>query len=450
MNWSFKPCSAITTTTSPGSWDVQNHNFSALVDRLTSLPDDVLIRILSLLPTKDAAATCVLSKKLRCVFPYIVSLDFNVSPINLCLGHPYAIERYPTFVKFVDSVLRTYKSKYLTRFRLQVGSNNYKNFYLGDWISSCDQGCFPDLNYTCLDAWISFPLTRCGLRELDLCILVRKPGDAQLPPAIFTCETLEVLKLEVNLCLDEVITMPSYCLPNLKLLLMSVSIVSDDDFLPRLVSSCPLLEDLTFEAFTSHAHHTTVFSTSLRRLCLRMHKLDRFMLDNTDLVLIDTPNLEYLDYTDNVAVQYTIPTMHRLVEAELMILHIIQFGNFEVTIQNILGLIRACSHVQRLSLLGFIVRVLGFVGEVLEDQLPVFANVKQLELRCGLENFYWDKLILPFLNHSPVLETLVFPEGLTVYYDDGDDYSFESDRLELEREFFTAAHEIPSGIISKE
>lgn len=229
MDRRFKSCSTITPTTSLSLslLDVQNHNFSTLVDRLTSLPDELLIRILSLLPTKDAAATSILSRKLRRVFPYITSLDFDVSPINLCSEHPYAVQRYPTFVKFVDTILQAYKSKYLTRFRLQVGSSDFVDVYFfGCCSNRFKQGCLPDLKVARVDAWMSFPLTFCGLRELDLCILLRNPGDAQLPPAIFTCKTLEVLKLQVNIGLDEVITMPSYCLPSLKLLLLSMSFIS--------------------------------------------------------------------------------------------------------------------------------------------------------------------------------------------------------------------------------
>lgn len=88
-----------------------------------------------------------------------------------------------------------------------------------------------------------------------------------------------------------------------------------------------------------------------------MNKLDTVSFDNTDIVLIDTPNLEYLDYLDNVAHKYSIPIMHRLVEAKLNILHILRFEEIEVSFQNILSLIRACSHAQHISLLGFMLRV---------------------------------------------------------------------------------------------
>lgn len=53
-----------------------------LVDRLTTLDDAMLIQILTLLRTKDVAATCFSSKIMSHVFPWITSLDFNVSPIQ--------------------------------------------------------------------------------------------------------------------------------------------------------------------------------------------------------------------------------------------------------------------------------------------------------------------------------------------------------------------------------
>ncbi|XP_021736530.1 putative F-box/LRR-repeat protein At3g44810 [Chenopodium quinoa] len=269
--------------------------------RLTNLPDELLIQIISLLPTKDAAAISVLSKSLRHVFPLITSLDFDVSPVSLCLKHPYATECYPTLH-----------------------------------------------------------------------------------------------------------TMLSYCLPNLKLLLLSVYVIFDDGFLPRLVSSCPVLEDLTFKAISNRVKITTITSTSLLRMCLNVRIWDDFEDDFNELVLINTPNLNYLDYRDHLAKCYSIPTMHRLIKANLC---------------------------------GFLVP--GAEKVLIKDQLPVFHNLIHLELG-ETEIYCWNKLLLHFLNCSPVLETLVFQEGLVINQYEGtmgDDITKKE--LELEREFFRTDHEIP-------
>ncbi|KAL2926766.1 hypothetical protein RDABS01_028516 [Bienertia sinuspersici] len=53
-------------------------------------------------------------------------------------------------------------------------------------------------------------------------------------------------------------------------------------------------------------------------------------------------------------------------------------------------------------------KLLDFV-EVM-DQLPVFHNLKYLELQHSYN--YWDKVLLAFLKSSPILETLAFPRGI--------------------------------------
>ncbi|XP_021749021.1 F-box/LRR-repeat protein At4g14103-like [Chenopodium quinoa] len=335
MDFGLKPCATTTL-----------QDDSLMLDRLSSLPNELLIRILSLLPTKDAVATCSLSSTIKRAFPWITTLDLSDSPVSNCLQHPYAIHRFPSFVSFVETVLRAHQSRYLTSFRLHLGKD-YATTYLGRTkhkVFGCEKDCFPDLN---TKPWISFAITRIGLKQLDLRIHVREPG--QLPPAIFLCETLEVLKLDVNLGLDQVCTMPSFRLPNLKLLHLYATLINEDGLLPRLVSSCPILEDLKVVANWNHVNYTRISSSSLRRLHLEIYKLvDEF--SNTDFVLINTPNLEYLGYYDNLPKRLSITNMSRLVEAEIAFATV-TLGQVE-DLQVLLSLIKALDNVHHLSLHG--------------------------------------------------------------------------------------------------
>ncbi|KMT18267.1 hypothetical protein BVRB_2g024320 [Beta vulgaris subsp. vulgaris] len=373
------------------------------VDMLSSLPDELLIRILSLLPTKDVAAICSLSRRLMPVFPWITTLDLDDSPIVHCLKHPYAIQRFPNFVAFVDTVLGVHQSSYLTRFRLGLASD-----FSAGYLPGCCGGqkdCFPDLNFTLVKAWICFPIARYGLRELDLHIHLRQSDDCQLPTEIFTCETLEVLKIDVNLGLDQVSTMPSFNLPNLKKLHLSASLFPDDGLVSRLVSSCPLLEDLTAKGWWKDGQSTIISSPSLRRLALTIER-DTCELDNPDFVLIQTPNLEHLDYADNLALHYSVPSMQSL----------------------------------HLYLHGSCMKDLDFVE--VKDQLPLFPNLKNLSLDIDVDSVL-DRSLLAFLNSSPVLETLVFPRGLGSVSIEGCDDD-DRNRFELNQEFCRSAQAIPS------
>uniref|UniRef100_A0A803LIC2 F-box/LRR-repeat protein 15/At3g58940/PEG3-like LRR domain-containing protein n=1 Tax=Chenopodium quinoa TaxID=63459 RepID=A0A803LIC2_CHEQI len=232
----------------------------------------------------------------------------------------------------------------------------------------CVKACFPDLKSTQINAWISFAITRISLKELDLQIRIREPGE--LPPAIFMCETLEVLKIDVNLGLDQASTMPSFRLPDLKLLYLFGTIINDHGFLPRLISSCPLLEDLRVEVFWT----LNISSLSLR--------------------------------SGSLPIQHSITNMDHLVEAELTIGSFMRvLGPTTHPLQIMLSLIKVFNNVQYLSLDVICTQQFEFRG--VEDKLPVFDNLKYLEL--GYFYNSWDNVVLAFLNHSPVLETLVFP-----------------------------------------
>ncbi|KNA18993.1 hypothetical protein SOVF_065750 [Spinacia oleracea] len=228
------------------------------------------------------------------------------------------------------------------------------------------------------------------------------------------------------------IEFPPFRVPNLKLFHLGASLISGDDFLTRLVSSCPLLEDLSVKAWWNNRRYTSISSTSLRKLCLGVYEY--WEDTNPDTVLIYTPNLEHLIYIDNLALHYNIPKMHNLVIAELRCYDDLFNEDIQVSGLQVLNLIRALSNVQHLSFHGCFTRDLSFVE--VKDLLPMLPNLKRLELGFNLFT-YWDKALLPFLNCSPILETLVFPEGIMTTFDT------EVELLELETRFCTTSQEIP-------
>ncbi|KAL2934341.1 hypothetical protein RDABS01_017460 [Bienertia sinuspersici] len=83
---------------------------------------------------------------------------------------------------------------------------------------------------------------------------------------------------------------------------------------------------------------------------------------------------------------------------------------YEVSGQQKLTLLRPLSNVQHLTMIDRFLEELNH--EAVKDQLPVFLNLKRVELGYD-ESRCWDKILLAFLNHSPTLETIVFPQGLT-------------------------------------
>ncbi|KAL5718457.1 hypothetical protein ACHQM5_011358 [Ranunculus cassubicifolius] len=173
------------------------------IDRISTLPDLVILVILSFLKIGDVVATSILSTRWRYLWKYVPGLDFSYCRKGMDV---------------VDKVLfsRDANSN-ITKFRLYCDSK---------WDGSR------------VNAWISAVVMH-KLEELTLTIHIKEPSI--LPPPIFLCKSLTVLKL----LYDGVIRLPSsISFPSLKILELE-SLHFTDGYLTENFSSCPLLEELT-------------------------------------------------------------------------------------------------------------------------------------------------------------------------------------------------------------
>ncbi|XP_074282263.1 F-box/LRR-repeat protein At4g14103-like [Silene latifolia] len=382
-------------------------------DRLTSLPDEVLEQILSWLPTKDAAASQVLSKRMPRAFSCITKVDLDDSLISHCVKFPHLVERTSLYESFIDNVLHklSQSQQPLTRFRLRFGGDK-TTFYRSQlaW-HYCKPTCFPNPEPARLYAWISYPLTHCGLRELDLSFHVRNPSEFQFPPGLFTRQLLEVLTLDSNLEINSSTEIPPICLPNLKILNLHSFVFNDHDFVTKLVSNCPALEDLSISYCSwEKADCLTISSQSLQRFTFLVFR-DTDEAKFGDIVLIETPNLQYFRYYDNLPMKYNI-NMNALVEAYVRVRNTKELTS-EAAFRNLLSLTRALSNVKYLSMFGWLTQGFYYAAKF-KASLPMFRNLKTLKLGAFCDSCCsgrWDIVLLLILYHSPLLEELVCMEG---------------------------------------
>ncbi|XP_056691859.1 F-box/LRR-repeat protein At3g26922 isoform X2 [Spinacia oleracea] len=356
-------------------------------DRISSLPDYLLADILSFLPFKDAVVTSVLSKRWKGVFTLVTCLHFDDSPISHCLHRPHRIHSFPIFKIFVDNLLKQCCSTYLTTYRLHFGKGKFNRF-------ECGESCFPNMSRSHLKSWISFPICH-GVRELEIFARVRSP--TVLPSALYRCKTLEVLKLDINLNLGVPL---STCFPNMKEFHLTFLDFPKDNSVTRLISRCPSLEYLALTAVNwKLVNPVNICSPSLRRLAINI--TDNWFKKPRSKVVLNVPNLEYLNYVDVWSLSYSIGDMNSLVEAEV---NIAARGSFET----VLNLISSLSNVRRLHLMAMCVQVLNQC-EILKHKLPVFRNLNHLQLGCW-NYFKWNKILMELLTCAPFLETLTFTE----------------------------------------
>lgn len=269
------------------------------MDRISLLPDDFLLHILSLLPTKDVLNTSVLSKRWQYLWKLVPKLEYIDIDENADHGR---------FVRFVDRSL-------LLSMAPVIKSLHFK---LGRQCSEVDIGF-----------WVRIAVER-GLCELNVDFDLYHIEPCRLPQNLFTCGTLVVLKLK-NVSLEDV-QFPFF-FQFLKTLHLEYVIFLDDESPKKLLSSCPILEvlDLTRE----DEDHDNVKSFSVM-----VPSLQRFIYrgGNNPEFVMNTPSLKYfktIDYGSEFIIEY----LPKIVEAHV-----------EVICSNSDDILRSLASVKRLLL----------------------------------------------------------------------------------------------------
>ncbi|XP_013742308.2 F-box/FBD/LRR-repeat protein At4g26340 [Brassica napus] len=232
------------------------------MDILSALSDDLLLRILSFVPTKDVVATSLLSKRWEGLWTSVSKLSYDDSDHT---------GDYKNFSQFVYRSLLSNNAPVLDKLHLKLG---------------------PDCPFIDVDLWTNIALTR-RVRELEI-DLFSKEESFNLPNSLYTSETLEILTL-ISCVLVNVPS--SVCLPSLKTLKLDRVDYTDNATLPRLLSGCPNLEVLFLERHVGdETTDSIVVAPSLQRLTMldtHAGTCGRFM--------VDVPSLKHLEITDSVA-----------------------------------------------------------------------------------------------------------------------------------------------------
>ncbi|XP_020890802.1 putative FBD-associated F-box protein At5g56700 [Arabidopsis lyrata subsp. lyrata] len=315
--------------------------------KMSELSDDLLVMILSFLPTKVAVSTSVLSKRWEFLWMCLPKLeyddinDINVSELSSC-------QRYRNFI---DKNLALYRAPIIESLRLR---------FLHDVI------CPEDIK-----RWVGISVSR-RVQELSIIYITTCNEPVLLPNSLYTCSSLVALNLSSRVILVEVPGM-AY-LPSLKTLQISEVTYSTEESLELLLSCCPVLEDLSIERYkNNNVKGLVIIVLSLQRLTLEISS-ECF----SDEVVIVTPPLKYFKVTDQRdAFSYLIKGMRKLEEAVIDVE------------QNPEKLLISVTSVKRL-----ILRPVYHAGIVF----------KQLEyLRLHICNDDWSKLLVQLLQDSPKL-----------------------------------------------
>ncbi|KAJ1688811.1 hypothetical protein LUZ63_012966 [Rhynchospora breviuscula] len=223
------------------------------IDRINSLPDDVLAHVLSFLSTRDAVRTCVLSKRWRNTWTIMPVLNFYFDefPTELVSEDDddddinENIKEELRFDLFVCSVLENRGPSHVDTIK-----------FTGEFM---DHFCEPSMRWFHRAALLMPQVISAMIPYFEL-------EELNLPDSLFSCASLEILEL---------IHCPyngkAYLKQNLIALtslktLMLVNLIIDDDFAQKLLLGCPVLENL--QLFNCELFISDISSNVLNELIL--------------------------------------------------------------------------------------------------------------------------------------------------------------------------------------
>ncbi|CAN7039393.1 unnamed protein product [Brassica rapa subsp. trilocularis] len=346
------------------------------MDKISGLSDDLLVKILSFVPTKVAVSTSVLSKRWECLWMWVPTLEYDdFEDINTDIKDRYRVSVHKNLLSHRAPIIESLRLKF----------------------------CLGSLQPEDIKQWVSIAVSRC-VRVLSITSLSDDKPDSALPSSLYTCKTLVTLKLEGNKILVDI--PPTVCLPSLTTLQLSCVTYLDEASLRMLLSNCPVLEDLVIERDTAddNAKGLVVVVPSLQRLSLQIDG----GCCSYDGYVIDTPSLMYFkveDYRDRDSFSYLIKDMPKLEEADIAV----KYGLQEF--------LESVTSVKRLS-----IKVLfNNEEESMYCSCIVFSQLKRLKL--SICNDDWSKLLFRFLKDSPKLRVLNLDRASR--YQRFDEYEYE-------------------------
>jgi F-box domain len=157
--------------------DMENITRHDRNDWISNMCDDILIHILSLLPTKEAVKTCVLSRRWSRVWTSVSVLKFHVDEFSKNEGVTSKTlnKRISEgrFVRFVNGVLTNREPSHLDTFKYFCLQRDI-NCHSVEWLDR-----------------VTFLMPRVINVHIDI------PCGSHLPDSIFSCASLEELELHI-------------------------------------------------------------------------------------------------------------------------------------------------------------------------------------------------------------------------------------------------------------
>ncbi|CAH8279536.1 unnamed protein product [Arabidopsis lyrata] len=250
-------------------------------DMISQLPDHLICLILNHLPTKDVVKTSVLSTRWKSLWLLVSGLGLNSRDFS----------DFNTFKSFCHRVSDSNKALWIKKLKLTIDE-------------SVDNGA------SYLKSWID----AAAKRKLQHLIVHSLPHFYKTPENLYECETLVYLQLfEVALNDAKFVSFPC-----MKTMHLEDNVYPNEATFKKLISCCPVLEDLTVIIYGKDTKSFPVHSRSLKRLTLV--RVSSFHSGAISGVVINAPRLCSLRIKDNVSKSFIVKNIGSNAKLDLSIL----------------------------------------------------------------------------------------------------------------------------------
>ncbi|KAK2380906.1 F-box/LRR-repeat protein [Trifolium repens] len=332
----------------------QRHNVGDTKDMISELPEGVLLYILSFLPTKDAHGSKEKHKSENCL------------------------------IDQVDKLLQ--RSNCVERLCIKVRGT--------------------------IDAQKATSLLSSTLlhKVLDLKLSIEYINAMFVLPNSFSAsQSLHNLYLEFgfNLHIGD-----NICFPSLKTLYLSSIRFANEKSGQRLLSGCPVLQELTmYRCSWLNVKQINVAMSTLRKLTIEFEGYSPLHICT---IKFDVGNLLSLSYTINPAINVFLVNPTSIVDESIHLGQLYQYQqNEQLNIQSVIELLSRLSSVKTLSLSNY---VLQYAKETLH-LLPSFDNLMHLDVFLGYLSPTTEALA-SILCKTPKLEVLHIYKRCNLFFDE--------------------------------
>ncbi|KAF8108876.1 hypothetical protein N665_0104s0187 [Sinapis alba] len=262
------------------------------MENINELCDDLLVKILLLIPTKEIVATSLLSRRWRSVWKLVPKLDF----------HDYSY-RYDA-----TSAAPSAPSEFITKFL----ERNITPVLATVHLNLCRRDYAPES----FENWVNLAVAR-NVLDLKLLYCLHCPDPIRFPTSLYTHETLVVLGLQ-GMIIEDV---PSKtCFLSLKTLSLRDMSFSSDQTVDKFLSCFPILETLVVRRWLADNVKTySICVPSLQSLDIE-YLVGGYQDPRYDHgYVINAPCLNYLHIVDHFSGFCSLVNIPEKLEAEIQL-----------------------------------------------------------------------------------------------------------------------------------